>query len=120
MFFEHILFFSIPASSHNLTKSNLIHIDPFTLDTNTVSPSVSQAPAPISNNVSCRASTDSSTDYGTLVPDATIAPSPPTTDQSPPETTAPPPPLRHSTRSRKSTKLSDLLTFVILALSLPF
>ena len=108
MFLEHISFFSIHGSSHNLIKFDLIHIDPFTLDTNTVSPSVSQAPAPVSDNVSYRVPTDSSVDSGTLVPDATIAPSLPPADQSPFETVAPlPPPFRHSTRSRKSTKLSD-------------
>uniref|UniRef100_A0A803PJJ4 Reverse transcriptase Ty1/copia-type domain-containing protein n=1 Tax=Cannabis sativa TaxID=3483 RepID=A0A803PJJ4_CANSA len=29
VFLEHISFFSIPSTPHNLTKSNLIHIDPF-------------------------------------------------------------------------------------------
>ena len=121
VFLEHISFFSIHASSYNATKSALIHIDHFTLDTNTVSPSISQAPAPVSNNVFCRVPTDSSADFGTLVPNATIAPSPPMAVQSPSETTAPSPlPLHHSTCSLSLLNYQILLTLVILALSLPF
>ena len=79
MFREHITFFSIPASSHNVIRSDFIHINHFTLDTDTVPPIVSQAPTPVSYNVSCRFPIDSSVDYGTLVPDTIIAFSPPTT-----------------------------------------
>lgn len=58
VFLEHISFFSIPASSHNGTKSDLIHIDHFTLDTDTVPQTVSQAPSPVSDNVSYKVPTD--------------------------------------------------------------
>jgi hypothetical protein len=34
VFLEHIPFFSIPSTTHSLTKPNLIHIDPFSKDSN--------------------------------------------------------------------------------------
>lgn len=37
MFLEHIHFFLIPATTHNLTKSDLIHIDPFSDHTDSLS-----------------------------------------------------------------------------------
>ncbi|GJR10326.1 retrovirus-related pol polyprotein from transposon TNT 1-94 [Tanacetum coccineum] len=37
-FLEHILYYSVPASSHNLTQSELIKIDPFKEPTHVVSP----------------------------------------------------------------------------------
>ena len=40
VFLKHIPFFSIPASTHNLTKSELIHIDPFSDNTYSFSPQV--------------------------------------------------------------------------------
>ena len=72
VFFEHITFFSIPTSSHNVTMSDLIYIDHFTLDIDTVPLTVSQAPFLVSKNVSCRVPIDSSVDFGTLAPDTTI------------------------------------------------
>ncbi|XP_062116485.1 uncharacterized protein LOC133830512 [Humulus lupulus] len=42
VFLEHIPFFFIPDSTHNLTKSDFIHIDPFCEHTSTSSPQVSQ------------------------------------------------------------------------------
>ena len=38
LFLEHIPFFFIPSSSHNLAKSNLIHINPFFDDQDNLSP----------------------------------------------------------------------------------
>jgi len=41
VFLEHIPFFSIPSTTHSLTKSDLIHIDPFSEDSgNDTSPYV--------------------------------------------------------------------------------
>lgn len=40
LFLEHIPFFSIPATTHNLTKSDLIHIDPFSVHTDSFPPQV--------------------------------------------------------------------------------
>ena len=37
VFLEHIPFFSIPYATHDLTRSNLIHIDPFYEDYNSLS-----------------------------------------------------------------------------------
>ena len=79
--------------------------------------------SPVSDNVSYRVPTDSSTDFGTLAPDTTINPSPPTAAQVPSKTAAHlplPPPLRHSTCSRKSIKQPDFAYSFILSLSFIF
>lgn len=44
VFLEHIYLFSIPASSHHLTQSDLIHIDPFDTDIEEASPTAPVAP----------------------------------------------------------------------------
>jgi hypothetical protein len=47
VFLEHIPFFSIPSTTHSLTRSDLIHINPFYEDLNSLSsqvPSTSNTP----------------------------------------------------------------------------
>ena len=63
---EHILFFSISFSSYNLTKSDLIHIDPFFDDQDSLSP--------ITNTI----------DISTLIPNAPSTSSFPMAPQAPP------------------------------------
>ena len=91
MFLEHIPFFSIPTSTHDMTKSDLIRIDPFSDDTDnlsspvpcttdTDSPSVSSPSIPITPfplHYSRRFRTITSADTGTSLidPPATQAPS---------------------------------------------
>ncbi|XP_031256344.1 uncharacterized protein LOC116114338 [Pistacia vera] len=84
VFLEHILFFSISDSSLNLTKSHLIHIDPFYDDEdsssfkvphaiNTTPPRVSYSHVPITHfplHYSCKVHPSFPVDTGTLVPDA--------------------------------------------------
>ena len=108
MFVVHIPLFSIPTSFYNASKSDLIHIDPFTLDTNTVPQTVSQTPSSVSDNVSCRVPIESSADSGAwllILPLLLLLQQLPA--QLPPETAVTPPPLRHSTGSHKFTKLPD-------------
>lgn len=96
VFLEHIPFFSIPASSHHMTHSDLIRIDPFHLDEEEDPPIV-----PIT-------STDNSTTSDILVPETSTSHSPPTAaPQLAPEIADPPP--RQSTRPRKSTKQVDFI-----------
>ena len=94
VFLEHIPFFSIPASSHNMTKSDLLCIDPFNTDTEEDSPTNP---------------TSSSTESGTLVPEISAPHVPPsaTTQLSPEVADDPSLHRRQSTRVRKSTKLPD-------------
>ena len=100
LFLEHILFFFIPSSSHNLTKSNLIHIDPLYDDQDSLSP--------IPNT----------TDIGTPIPDVfdnigtSILDAPDTssyliTSQVPLETEDPLPP--YTKRGHKYTQLPNFL-----------
>lgn len=56
VFLEHIPFFLISSSSHNMTKFDLIHIDPFIIDNDVDPPSVSHAPVSTTDSVSCRIS----------------------------------------------------------------
>lgn len=92
-FIEHIPFYSIPASPHSMTKSDLIHIDPFPADNSSDSPpliidtpsSIHSVPPPSAGD--------------TLSPATT-------TVQTPPVMTDPVQP-RYPTRTRKSTQLSD-------------
>jgi hypothetical protein len=47
VFLKHIHFFSIPSTSHSLTRPDLIRIDPFSEDSNSLSslvPSTSKTP----------------------------------------------------------------------------
>ncbi|XP_075489501.1 uncharacterized protein LOC142528343 [Primulina tabacum] len=80
VFLEHVPFFSIPVSFHNMTHAYLIRIDPFTSDTDKTLP--------------------------TTTPETPAPPNPPTTTQSSPGI-ADNPPLRQSTRVRKSTRLPN-------------
>ncbi|TXG68486.1 hypothetical protein EZV62_003421 [Acer yangbiense] len=112
MFLEHVPFFSISTSTHDMTKSDLIRIDHFSdntdnlsspvlCTTDTDSPSVSSPSIPITHfplHYSHRFQTVTSADTGTslLNPSATQAPS---------ETVDPHP--RYPQRTRKSTQLPD-------------
>ena len=83
VFLEHIPFFSVPASSHNMTQNDLIRIDPFDIDTDEV------------------VHTD------TLVPETHTPPTPPATIAHPSLLITDHPHLRQCTRPRKTTKLPD-------------
>ena len=91
VFLEHIPFFSIPSTTHTLTRSDLIRIDPFSEDSDSLS---SQVP-----------STDHSAGTDTLLSSTPEAPSSPMVTQASSEIVDPP--LRQSIRIRKSTKLPD-------------
>jgi len=96
VFLEHIPFFSIPSTTHNLTKSDIIHIDPFSEDSgNDTSPHVRSI---------C---THNSTNIGTLRSSTPEAPFSSTTPQASSEIVDPPP--RQSIRIRKSIKLPDFV-----------
>lgn len=71
-FLQHLHFFSIPDSSHNVTKSNIIHIDPFFGDTEVVPPIVSHSPTLILDHDYCMINTSSSIYTGTLLSSAPI------------------------------------------------
>ena len=109
VFLEHIPYFSIPASAHNMTKSDLIRIDPFAVHDAIVPPvDVPQSSPTLSDHNSCRVPTNISSDTGTLAPDMPIASSPSTAAQSSSETTTPVSP-RYPTRNRKSTQQPDFI-----------
>jgi hypothetical protein len=92
VFLEHIPFFSIPSTTHSLTKSDLIRIDPFSEDSsNDTSPYVRSI---------C---THNSAGTGTLLSGTPEAPFSSTAPQASSEIVDPPP--RQSIRIRKSTKL---------------
>ena len=88
VFLEHIPFYSIPKNEHNLTKSDVINLDPFIEQVN--STQTSDTPA-----------TDEHT-TGTSMPDIDAPPS--TVTQDAPENVDPP---RQSQRPRKSTRLPE-------------
>ena len=105
VFLEHIPFFSIPDSPHELTKSDLFNIDPFSdndesvpseapCTTDSVPPHV--PPVPII-----------STDAGTLPFDVPDAPPSHVATQAPAETVEPP--SRYPKRPRKSTQSPDFV-----------
>jgi hypothetical protein len=94
VFLEHIPFFSIPSTTHSLTKSDLIHIDPFSEDSdNDTSPHVRSI---------C---THNSAGTDTLLSGTPEAPSSSITPQTSSKTVDPPP--HQSIRIHKSTKLPD-------------
>jgi hypothetical protein len=94
IFLEYIPFFSIPSTTHSLTKTNLIHIDPFSEDFgNDTSPYVRSI---------C---THNSTGTGTLLSSTPEAPFSSTAPQASSEIVDLPP--RQSIRIHKSTKLPD-------------
>ncbi|KAH7571721.1 hypothetical protein JRO89_XS04G0125500 [Xanthoceras sorbifolium] len=113
VFLEHIPFFSIPAVAHNVTKSDLIHIDLFSDHTDSLSPQVpsntvsdsSIVPiVPFPLHYSRRARTIDSADTGTSSSPADT-PSPPTVYPTPSAIVDPSP--RYPQRIRKSTQLPD-------------
>jgi len=93
---EHILFFSIPASLHYLTTSNVIKIDPFDIDDNilTFVPTPKPVLAPITNTT----------------PEVVPIDSPTTPAQSSLEVVVPMPHDRPS-HNRKSTQLPDFVYY---------
>jgi hypothetical protein len=94
VFLEYLPFFSIPSTTHSLTKTDLIHIDPFFEDSgNDTSPHVRSI---------C---TYNSTGTGTLLSGTPEAPFSSTAPQASSEIMDPPP--RQSIRILKSTKLPD-------------
>jgi hypothetical protein len=94
VFLEHIPFFSIPSTTHSLTKTDLIHIDPFSEDSgNDTSLHVRSI---CTHNSACT---------GTLLSGTPEAPFSFTAPQASSEIVDPPP--RQSIRIRKSTKLLD-------------
>jgi len=94
VFLEHIPFFSILSTTHSLTKTDLIHIDPFSKDSgNDTSPHVQSI---------C---THNSAGTGTLLSGTPETPFSSTAPQASFKIVDPPP--RQSIHIRKSTKLPD-------------
>ena len=112
VFLEHIPFFFIPSSIHDLTRSYLISIDPFYKDSNKLSsrvPSTSNTPSHVLpcfplHHTQCVV-TNSSASTDTLLSRTSEAPSSPMVPQAPSKIVDPP--LRQSTRVCKSTKSPD-------------
>ena len=109
VFLKHIPFFSISSSFHDLTRSDLIRIDPFSKDYNNLSsqvPSTSDTPShvlpPFPLHHTQRVVTNSSTGTDTLLSRTPEAPSSPMVPQAPSEIVNPP--LRQSKHVCKSTK----------------
>ena len=112
IFLEHIHFFSIPSSIHDLTRSDLIRIDPFSEDSNNLSsqvPSTLDIPShflphfPLYHTQ--RVVTNSSIGTNTLIFGTPKAPSSPMVPQAPFEIADPP--IRRFTSICKSTKSPD-------------
>lgn len=107
MFIEHIPFFSITTSFNNMIKFDLIHIDPFPVDTEIVLPFVLHRSIPISDHDFCKVPVDSSAYTGTLANNTSVIPSPSTTARSPTKTVSP---LHcYPTRTHNSTQLPDFV-----------
>jgi hypothetical protein len=103
LFLEHIPFFSIPSTTHSLTRPNIIHINPFSEDSDSLSfqvPSTSNTPSHV--RPIC---THHSADIDTLLSGTPEAPFSSTTPQASSEIVDPP--LHQTTRIHKSTKLPD-------------
>ncbi|KAL5769841.1 hypothetical protein ACOSP7_013995 [Xanthoceras sorbifolium] len=116
VFLEHIPFFSIPATTHNVTKSDLILIDPLSDHTDSfflqvpshIDSDSSIAPiVPFPLYYSRRARTVSSVVTGTSLSDASDSHSPPTVIPTPFEIVDPS--LRYPPRTRKSIQLPDFV-----------
>ena len=108
VFLEHIPLFSISCSIHDLTRSDLIRIDPFSKDNNLSSqvPSTLDSPShvlpPFPLHHTQRVVTNSSAGTDTLLSRTLEAPSSPMVSQAPSEIVDPP--LRQSKHVCKSTK----------------
>jgi len=103
VFLEHIPFFSIPSTTHNLTRPDIIHIDPFFEDSDSLSSQVpSTSNTPFHVRTIC---THHSAGTDTLLSGTPEAPFSSTTPQASSEIVDSP--LRQSTRIHKSTKLPD-------------
>ena len=109
VFLEHISFFSIPSSIHDLTRSDLLHIDPFFEDCSNLSSQVSSTsytpshvlpPSPLHHIQ--RVITNSSIGTDTLLCGTPEAPSSPMVPQAPSKIADPP--QHRSTWVCKSTK----------------
>ncbi|KAJ0433139.1 putative RNA-directed DNA polymerase [Helianthus annuus] len=101
IFLEHIPFYSIPSTSHNVMKPDLLNIDPFVCDTDA---STSSDVSSISTEPNGLVEPDGSVQDTHTSSDATSGPTIPETTPSSVETA---PLLRRSTRECKSTKLPD-------------
>ena len=112
VFLKHIPFFSIPSTTHALIRFDLIHIDPFSKDSHSLSsqvPSTSNTPSHVLPMLPLHYTrwirTDHSAGTNTLLFGTPKAPSSPMVHQAPSEIVDPP--QRQSIRIRKSTKLLD-------------
>ncbi|KAF8406763.1 hypothetical protein HHK36_008855 [Tetracentron sinense] len=101
VFLEHIPFFSIPSTTHALTRSDLVRIDPFSEDSDSLSsqvPSTSNTPShvlpPLPLHYTRRIRTDHSAGTDTLLSGTPEASSSPMVHQAPSEVVDPP--LRQS------------------------
>ena len=109
VFLEHIPFFFIPSSFHDLNRSDLIRIDPFYEDSNNLTsqvPSTSNTPSHVFPHFPLhhtqRVITNSFAGTYTLLSGTLEAPSSPMFPQAPSKIVDPP--LRRSTCVYKSTK----------------
>jgi len=103
IFLEHIPFFFIPSTTHSLTRPNIIHIDLFSEDSDSLSfqvPSTSNTPSHIRSIC-----THHSVDTDILLSGTPKAPFSSTTPQASSKIVDPP--LHQTTRIHKSTKLLD-------------
>jgi hypothetical protein len=103
VFLEHIPFFSIPSTTHNLTRPDIIHIDPFFEDSDNISSQVPSTSDTFSHVRPICTHHPTSTDI--LFSSTPEAPFSSTAPQASSEIMDPP--LRQSIRIRKSTKLPD-------------
>ncbi|GKD61479.1 gag-pol polyprotein, partial [Tanacetum coccineum] len=108
-FLEHIPYYSIPASSHNLTQSKLIKIDPFEEPTPIVSP-IPPEPA-LETTSETRETTTTTETPPVIISEAipTVTQPPPTSTQSSSEVAVVPPANVRPTRIRKSTRKDDFV-----------
>ncbi|GKD42492.1 retrovirus-related pol polyprotein from transposon TNT 1-94, partial [Tanacetum coccineum] len=109
-FLEHIPYYSIHASSHNMTQSELIKIDPFDEPTPIATPIESDL-EPTTTETPLVSNTPSETIITTETPlvTPTVTQPPPTTTQSSSEVAAVPLANVRPTRIRKSTKNDDFV-----------
>ncbi|KAF8379212.1 hypothetical protein HHK36_028642 [Tetracentron sinense] len=122
VFLEYIPFFSIPSTTHALTRSDLVRIDPFSEDSDSLSsqvPSTSNTPShvlpPLPLHYTRRIRTDHSAGTDTLLSGTPEAPSSPMVHQAPSEIVDPP--LRQSIRIQISFDLGSGLTVSIIGLN---
>ncbi|GKF29654.1 gag-pol polyprotein [Tanacetum coccineum] len=105
-FLEHIPYYSVPVSSHNLTRSEVIKIDPFEEPTLVVSP----IPPELALETTSETTTTTETPP-VIISEAipTVTQPPPTSTQSSSEVAVVPPANFRPTRIRKSTRKDDFV-----------